>query len=210
MSEKKTGNNKTHTTGRLTQVEKMHPFKTFLFFAMVGSTLIFLSLVFLYAISVSSSGVSQHFQLPRTFTLSTIILLFSSFALSSCLRAFKNDELRDLQISMLSTFILAIAFCITQFIGWKMLADAGYLVISNPGVTFLFIISGFHMLHIVAGLGAFGYLNFQIFHATGNIAKALLFLSDNSNRTKLQLFTIYWHFVDFVWLCVFVMFLFTL
>ena len=91
-----------------------------------------------------------------------------------------------------------------------MLADAGYLVISNPGVTFLFIISGFHMLHIVAGLGAFGYLNFQIFHATSNVAKALLFLSDNSNRTKLQLFTIYWHFVDFVWLCVFVMFLFTL
>ena len=177
---------------------------------MVGSTLIFLSIVFLYAIRVSSSGVSQHFQLPRTFTLSTIILLFSSFALSCCLRAFKSDELRDLQISMLSAFILAIAFCITQFIGWKMLADAGYFVISNPGVTFLFIISGFHMLHIVAGLGAFGYFNFQIFHATGNVAKALLFLSDNSNRTKLQLFTIYWHFVDFVWLCVFVMFLFTL
>lgn len=210
MNEKKTGNSKIQDQRTLSRVERLHPFKTFLFFAMVGSTLVFLTLVFLYAVRVSSTGVSQRFHLPAAFTLSTIILLISSFVMSRCLRAFKTDALRDLQISMLTTLVLAIAFCVTQFMGCKQLADNGYLNIGAPGITFLFVISAFHMLHIIAGLAAFAYINYQVFHATGNLARTLLFLSNQGNRTKIELFTIYWHFVDFLWLCLFLMFLFTL
>lgn len=209
MSTKRTGQ-RTEAESAFQRLEKMHPHKTFLFFAMVGSALTFLALIFLYAIRIADVHVSIDFRFPKIFAVSTVVLLFSSYTLSRCVRAFKSDDMLDLRISLFLTVLLSVVFSCTQIIGWKQLYDAGIFVNDQPGVVFLYIISGLHLVHVLAGIIALSYLNFNVFLASNDIVKQLLYLSSNREKNKIELVSIFWHFVDFVWLFLYFMFLFSL
>src|SRR5688572_5269321 len=80
------------------RMEKFHPFKTLLFFGLVGSTILFLSMAFLYFVTVIRNGTPVNFQLPKAFTVSTIFLLLSSFAISGAVKSFREDEMGKLKL----------------------------------------------------------------------------------------------------------------
>lgn len=209
MSTKRQGQ-KTEAESAFQRLERMHPHKTFLFFAMISSALAFLALIFLYAIRIADVKIAADFKFPKIFMVSTVVLLFSSYTLSRCVRAFKSDEMMDLRISLFLTIVLAATFCCTQFIGWKELYDAGIFVNGQPGVAFLYLISGLHFLHVLGGLTALTYLNFNTALASGDVVKQLLYFSSQREKNKIELVSVFWHFVDFVWLFLFFMFLFSL
>ncbi len=209
MSTKKT-RQKDEAVSAFQRLERMHPHKTFLFFAIIGSVIAFLSLIFLYAIRIADVKMMAGFQIPKLFTVSTIVLLFSSYSLSRCLRAFKNDDLTDLRLSLLATLILGIAFCFSQVIGCLQLYDEGFFVNDQPGVVFLYLISGFHIFHVIGGILAITYLNFNTYMIANDMVKQLMYFSSKREKNKIELVSFFWHFVDFLWLFLFLMFLFSL
>ena len=190
-------------------MEKFHPHKTLLFFGLVGSTVLFLSMTFLYVITVSRSGTPDAFQLPKSFSVSTVFILLSSFSISGAVKAFKNDALLELKISLMSTLAFGMLFCLSQAIGLKIMIDSGYFISSNVGVSYLYVITGMHFLHVAGGMIYLLAISFRVFSSSGDMVKSLLFLSDDYQYTRLQLSTIYWHFVDALWVILFFMFLFS-
>jgi len=191
------------------RVEKLHPYKTFLFFALLGSTIIFLALAFLYSLRIVELNAVENFQMPRAFIVSTILILLSSMSISKLVDNYNADSFSSIKNTLGITLFLAILFTISQVIGWKVMFDEGYFISGQSGISFIYLISGLHLMHVICGIGFIVYLLTGAQKNSNDIVKSLLFFTDKYQKTKLELATIYWHFVDILWLGLFLMFLFT-
>ena len=205
-------NRKTQTDAKSTsgfsRLEKVHPYKTFLFFSLVGSTILFLSMAFLYFLTLSRSGLPPGFHLPKAFSVSTVFLLLNSFCLSHTLKGYKNDSIRQIKQSLYGTLALGFIFCVAQITGWMQLSNSGFFLNTNVGIAYLYVITGLHFLHVAGGMIYLVFLTHNISQVSGDVVKTLLFYTDSFQYTRLQLTSIYWHFVDVLWILLFFMFLF--
>ena len=209
MSDKKTGKASQYLSDK-DVTEAQHPLKTYLFFALVGSSILFLSLVFIYFIWLNHNFDSIVFQMPKSFIVSTVVMITSSFTLSQSLKAFKNDETKQLLITLSLTFFLGILFTGLQIFGWKSLYEKGHFIDGEAGYAFLYVITGLHFLHVVVGLFYLFYLCLKAFDNWNDPIKALVYFSNSFEGLRIDLFTSYWHFVDIMWIVLFFTFLFTL
>lgn len=191
------------------RIEKFHPYKTFLFFGLLGSTVVFMSITFLYLASLSKTLPLENFKLPKAFFLSALLLLFSSFSVSKAVNAFKEDSFKNLLISLGATLILGLAVGISQLYGWKKLFDSGFLLQTHARVSYLYLISGIHFLHIFIGLIFLTAMTVSAYFKSKDPVKSLLYFSNEYQLTKIELVVIFWHFVDFLWMGLFLIFLFT-
>jgi cytochrome c oxidase subunit III len=191
------------------RIERIHPYKTFLFFGLVGSTVLFLSMAFLYLITTSRSITPVEFDFPKIFSVSTMIMLLSSYSLSGAVRAYRDDSFSRLKTAVVGTLLLGLVFCILQAIGWYQMAKAGFFIQSNVGVSYLYIISGIHFVHVIGGMIYLVILATTVYQKSGDVANSLMFLTDEYQLTRIQLITVYWHFVDAIWALLFFMFLFS-
>jgi|CXWJ01.1.fsa_nt_gi cytochrome c oxidase subunit 3 len=204
--------NKTKSSEKLVHQEnaqRFHPYKTFLFFGLLASSVIFLAVSFLYITTASNLPDVQNFQLPKAFTLSTLLMLFSSYTISLSLKSFNNDSFNGLIKSLIVTLSLSLLFCVSQFFGWKEMYDSGFFISSNLGVSYLYIISGLHLLHVLGGLGLLIYATYKCYNKSLDMVDSLLFFSNKMEYIKLELLSIFWHFIDVLWLLLFLLFLCT-
>lgn len=190
--------------------EKMGPQRTFLFFALTGSSVLFLSLVIMFIIWMTYHPPIENLHLPKAFILSTIVLLFSSYLLTLSRQAYKNDNGRVLLLSLSSTLALSAVFIYLQVNGWKDLYDSGHFFDGAAGVTFLYLITGLHFMHVFGGVVYLLYLNLLAFDIWQDPVKSLLYFSNPVEKVRLELFSAYWHFLDGLWLFLFLTFLFML
>jgi cytochrome c oxidase subunit 3 len=206
-------NNKTHKREEkesgFSAIERMHPFKTVMFLGLVGSTVMFLSFSFLYFVTINRSGIPESFVFPKIFTVSTVLMLVSSYFMSGISKAFRNDSVFNLRISLSATLALGTLFCLTQAYGLFQMYEAGFFINSNVGVAYLYVITGIHLLHVAGGIIFLSVLAFDIFFSTGDAVKSLLYFSNGNHLTKLQLASVYWHFIDVLWVLLFFLFLFS-
>jgi cytochrome c oxidase subunit 3 len=190
--------------------ERMGPQRTFLFFALIGSSILFLSLVIMFIIWMSYHPPIENLRMPKAFVVSTIILLFSSYLLTLARRAFQTDNSKTLLISLSSTLVLSAAFTFLQVNGWKELYDSGHFFDGAAGVTFLYLITGLHFVHVFGGIIYLLYLNLVAFDTWQDPVKSLIYFSNPVEGIRLEIFSAYWHFLDGLWLFLFLTFLFTL
>ncbi len=190
--------------------ERQHPYKTYLFFSLIGSSVLFLSLVFMYVIWYNHNNGSIKFVMPKPFIVSTIIMLLSSYSLTHSLKAFKDDQPKIFLLSLSTTLLLGISFAILQVYGWVQLYDSGNFIDGNIGCAFIFVITGLHFLHVVGGLFFLLYLSLKAFDNWNDPIKALVFFSNSYELVRIDIFNSYWHFIDALWIVLFFTFLFTL
>lgn len=191
------------------RMEQFHPYKTLLFFGLVGSTVLFLTMAFIYVVTVNNANTPPTFQLPKVFSVSTILLLLSSFSISGAAKAFRNDAMKELKTSILITLVLGTLFCVSQAWGLKQMIDTGFFMSANVEVSYLYVITGMHFLHVAGGMIHLLMIAFKVNNSSHDMVKSLLFFTDDYQLTRLQLSTIYWHFVDALWVMLFFMFLFS-
>lgn len=209
MSTKKQGQ-RTNRERAFDKIENMHPHKMFLLFATIGSALVFLSLVFLYAVRIIDIKVIAGLSFPKVFSISTVVILISSYTLTRCVSAFKYDNMNQLRVSLFLTFSLSLIFCFMQVIAIRQLYNAGLYINDQPGVVFLYVLTGFHLAHVILGFVALAYLNFNVSIAANDMVKQLLFFSSKREKNKLEIVSFYWHYVDAVWLVLYFLFLFSI
>jgi cytochrome c oxidase subunit 3 len=99
------------------------------------------------------------------------------------------------------TVVLGVGFLVSQLIAWRQLAKQGVYIASNPHSSFFYLFTATHGVHLLGGLTALSYLSLRSRAAlkdksTMAMAKA---------QAKTDAVTIYWHFMDFLWLYLFVL-----
>lgn len=151
-----------------------------------------------YIVSHENSSWQQ-FDVPQAFTFSTYILLASSITMTlGSLFTRKANRLLA-TIFIFSTLILGIIFTYLQWEGWKELVNRGLYAVDprtgsgNNSVSLFYVITGLHVAHVLGGLIALLVTTIR------SAAKKY----SPQNYTGLKLTSLYWHFLDGLWLYLF-------
>ncbi|MEY4905035.1 MAG: hypothetical protein RLZZ292_2850 [Bacteroidota bacterium] len=177
---------------------KIHSWKFGLYVAFAAMIMMFASLTSAYIVR-QAAGNWQEFRLPNLFFINTLVILLSSASLQYSYSSFKKENERDYKLFMLITFVLGITFVVLQYQGWQALTDIGILVNGNPAGSFIYVISGLHVAHVLGGLAA---LTVALSHAFG-----LKFRPTPHRKLRFELTLQYWHFVGLLWLYLIVFFM---
>ena len=191
--------------------KKIHPHKFALRVAMGSISMMFAGLTSGYMVR-QAQGNWRYFNLPPVFTVSTLVIFISSITFIFGLKAFKAGQISRYRGLILITLILGIAFGLLQYFGFyqlyhslpqvsingqKLNEFSAVRVDGNPSESFLFVIAGLHLAHILGGIIALVIVFLRSFFAK----------ADSYNATGLEIVGGYWHFVDALWIYLFVFFL---
>jgi cytochrome c oxidase subunit 3 len=191
------------------RIERLPPLLIGLYLALGASSVLFLVLVVAYASTRAHSGLPPGlYPFPRYFSLSTIVLLLSSYTIGQAPRLYAQDDLASLGRCLGATLLLGCVFAGLQVLGWRELDIQGMLFRGKASGTFVYLITGLHVAHLAAGLLAMLALLVQVLHANRDAVRALVFIRNPYHRRQLRALATYWHFVDVVWVVLFAVFLF--
>jgi cytochrome c oxidase subunit 3 len=166
--------------------------------------LFIVSIIMLFAAFTSAYLVRKaegnwvEFQLPNLFWISTVVLLLSSASMHFALLAAKKDQFNALRISISITFVLGLLFLVLQYFGWVQLVEMNVYFVGNPSGSFVYVLSGLHGLHLISGLIVLIVALIAAFRMKIN-AKAL---------TQIKICSTYWHFLDALWIYLFLFLVF--
>jgi cytochrome c oxidase subunit 3 len=145
-------------------------------------------------IVTKAEGKMQTFTLTPIFYVNTLVLLMSSVTLHLAYLNAKQNKVSRLQGWLFATALLAVAFVFGQVIAWQKLVAQGVYLVGNASGGFLYILTGLHGLHVVAGIVALSVM----------LISAIRLRISNDNLQGLQLFATFWHTMDFLWIYLFV------
>lgn len=175
----------------------VNPKKFILWLFIVSIIMIFASLTSAYLVR-KAEGNWLEFDMPPLFWYSTVILLVSSVTMHAAYWLAKKDNFTGLRIAISITFVLGLAFLVMQFLGWGQLVDRNVYLVGNPSGSFLYILSGLHGAHLISGLIVLIFALVAAFRMKIHATSLL----------QMQIATTYWHFLDGLWLYLFVFLLY--
>ena len=160
-------------------------------------TVLFSLLVIAYADRMSLPDW-RTFRDPGLLWANTALLIVASAAMEWARVSARMGQIRELKIGLVVGSAFAYAFLVGQLLAWQQLAHLGYFAASNPAVSFFYLVTGLHGLHLFGGLIALGRTTNKVWRGDG--AQATL---------GVELCAFYWHFLLVLWLVLFGLLLFT-
>lgn len=197
---------------RFDRIERMPPLLMVLYLVLVAITVMFVMLVAAYiATRLRSGAPTGLLALPRYFSLSTIVLIISSYTMGQAPRLYARDDLGSLARCLGATLLLGCVFAGLQVLGWRELMTQGVPfqgIASSSSGQFIYLISALHVAHLLGGMLFLLALLLRVTHANRDAVRALVFIRNPYHRRQLRLIGTYWHFIDVLWVALFAVFLF--
>jgi cytochrome c oxidase subunit 3 len=124
----------------------------------------------------------------------TICLLSSSITVHAAVSALRKDLRKQCTLWLAATVALGAAFMVTTAMEWRhLIYDVGLTIRTNLFGTTYYSLVGLHATHVVVGLGLL--LTATMFGLSGRLTE--------EHSERLEVLSMYWHFVDAVWVVVF-------
>ncbi len=174
----------------------LQPKKFIVWLFMISSIIFFAGLTSGFIV-YSGDGVGKTLtaSLPKAFLYSTFIILLSSFTLHWSYIQTKRLKYNNQQLGLWITLLLGLVFIATQVYGWYVWINLGVFPINtNASISFVYVFTLFHILHIVAGL---------IILITA-LVSSYSKLPTVINIFRMDIALIFWHFVDILWIYLYV------
>jgi cytochrome c oxidase subunit 3 len=186
------------TTVSSNQRTRIHPHKFTLWIAMGSIVMMFAGLTSAYIVRSNQANWLQ-FSLPNIFWYSTGVIIISSLFMHLSVKSFKAREMKRYRLLITITAFLGILFAVLQLLGFLSLNNHGVQLLgqgSNPSASFLAVIAGLHALHVLGGVIALFIILFKAYSAR----------SKNYSAIPVEVASTYWHFVDVLWIYLFIFF----
>jgi cytochrome c oxidase subunit 3 len=170
--------------------------KMMLWFGIISLIMSFAAWTSAFIVSSTRTDWLKDFQLPNQFVISTVIIFVSSLTFILAKSALKKDNRSLTTVWLLATLVLGVVFIYSQFLGFKQIIDLGYNFTgptSNVTMSYIYLIAMVHILHVVAGLICLLVVIFNHLRQKYNKSKMLGF----------ELATTFWHFIDILWVYLF-------
>lgn len=171
-----------------------------LWIGMITMVMLFASLTSAYVVR-QEKGDWLKFELPQLFYISTAIIIISSVTMNWALSSAKKNDLRTLKLAAFLTLVLGLSFIVCQFKAWGALVDQKIFFAgkySNASGSFLYALTGLHMAHLIGGILAVLVV----------LVKSLMNRYNSENLLGIRLCAIFWHFLDGLWIYLFLFLLF--
>lgn len=172
-------------------------YKLILLFAMVSMMMMFAGLTSAFVVSKSRVDWLKDFELPTAFYLSTIVIIASSVTFHLAKKSIQKDNKSATTTFLFATLALGILFVILQFVGFDQIVKAGHYFTGSESsitTTFLYVVAIVHLAHLAGGLISLIIIIYNHFKQKYNSSQTL----------GIELGAMYWHFLDFLWLYLFV------
>lgn len=182
-----------------TQRKKIHPHKFTLWVALGSIIMMFAGLTSAFIVKGGQPNWVT-VEMPMVFYYSTGVILLSSLTIQLALKSFKERSMRQYRRLVTVTAALGMIFVALQVIGFEQLWDRGIDFRGSGAGQFLYIIFGLHALHVLGGVVALLVMFIRAYSSKVR----------NYNPVSIELASTYWHFVDLLWIYLFVFFMFSL
>ncbi len=169
--------------------------KPLLWIGIVSIVMLFAGLTSAYVVR-ADNGNWLVFQLPSIVFVSTAIIVTSSITMFIAQQAIKKDNYQVTAIALFLTLALGFGFFFSQIQAWKELTSQGIYALgskSNASGSFLYLIAFLHICHMIGGLIAL----------IVSLTKCLLKKYSSADYLGIELTAIYWHFLDLLWVYLF-------
>lgn len=166
--------------------------------------LFIITIIMLFASQTSAYLVRRaegnwvEFDIPQIFWFSTLVLLISSVSMHFSLVSARKNNQGMLKLAVAITFIFGIAFLFMQYLGWQDLQQQGVFLKGNPSGSFFYVFTGLHMAHLLLGLG----------FLAATFIMAFLMKVNPKNTLIVEVSATAWHFLDLLWVYLFVFLLY--
>ncbi|MFD2892554.1 heme-copper oxidase subunit III [Flavobacterium chuncheonense] len=180
---------------------KGRAYKMMLVFGMISILMIFAGLTSAYVVSKSRPDWLSDFVLPSAFLFSTLAMIMSSATFYMALRSVRNNNRSMATVMLWVTLVLGALFVVLQFKGFGQVIANGYFFTgseSNVTTSFLYIVVLVHLLHLLGGFISLLVVIYNHYKQKYNSVQTL----------GIELSAMYWHFMDFIWVYLFLFFYF--
>jgi cytochrome c oxidase subunit 3 len=167
---------------------------TWVFLASIA--MLFTSLSSAYIVRAASAGDWYPLTMPRAILVSTAILLITSGTFEMAKRKANADLRSDYLKWLLATAVFGVAFLGSQIVAWRQLAAQGIFLTSNPHSSFFYLLTATHGLHLLGGLLAIAFLLIRSLQSR---------VISERRRAATDAVSIYWHFMDALWIYLFLL-----
>ncbi|MDT0555222.1 cytochrome c oxidase subunit 3 [Patiriisocius hiemis] len=175
--------------------------KMMLWFGIISLSMSFAGLTSAYVVSSERKDWLTDFQIPQAFYISLVAILLSSVTVHFAKKAILNGNNKNGMALLVSTFILGVGFVVLQFIGFSQIIENGYYFTGSESsitTSFIYLVVLMHLAHILVGLICLLVVIYN--HAKGKYI--------NGKILGVELAATFWHFVDILWIYLFLFFYF--
>ncbi|PPK85915.1 cytochrome c oxidase subunit 3 [Neolewinella xylanilytica] len=183
-----------------------HPKNIYLSLLLFSLSMLFLAMTAAFVYTRIQSDLPP-IRLPILFLANTVILLASSYTMVRARKAYLADDTGGYQRMLWFTFYLSLLFMVMQGIAWYQLFNQQIYITSDNSAGYLYVISALHFAHVIGGLPFLGLFLYRARKYMREPVSVLVYFSDPDKRLNLRLLTIYWHFLDALWIYLVVFFL---
>ena len=148
----------------------------------------FMALASSYIVRKGLGNDWQRTPMPPVVWFNTTILLISSVTIAVARKKLEGGEWEAFRSWWWVTTGLGLLFLAGQILAWRQLAAAGMLLATNPSSSFFYLLTAAHGAHLAGGIFALFYVTFRQWKR-----------SRISQATAAELTSIYWHFMDGLW-----------
>lgn len=183
------------TTTEDYKVKSARSKKMLLWFAMISMVMVFAALTSAYVVSKSRADW-RPIDLPSSFMVSTVLMLVSSVTFHFVKKMVEAGKRTAATGLLLATLVLGIAFVYFQFEGFNQLFENGLFPAGSYAtitVSFLWVLVLAHLGHLFGGMISLLVIIYNHFKQKYGPAQTL----------GIELGAIFWHFLDFLWLYLF-------
>lgn len=174
--------------------------KPMLWISMISMVMFFAGLTSAYVISMKRDDWVD-FDLPDAFYISTFLIVASSFTLFLSQWFLKQDKRQLSLLLLVLTFFLGVGFVWEQYVGFNQLKSIGLFFTgpeSTVSTSFIIGITFIHVLHLLAGVIVLLVVIYNHFK----------YRYKSDDMLGFELGAIFWHFVDILWIYLFLFFYF--
>ncbi len=170
--------------------------KMMLWFGIISLIMSFAAWTSAYIVSSKREDWLKNFELPNAFLISVGIIVVSSATFIMAKQALKRNKMQLVTIWLFVTLALGIAFIYNQFVGFGEIITAGYNFTgptSNVTMSYVFLIAAVHIAHVAVGLICILVVIYNHFKQKYG----------SENMLGFELAANFWHFVDILWVYLF-------
>ena len=175
--------------------------KMMLWFGMISLTMSFLGITSGYIVSKERADWLTDFQIPEAFYISLFIILSSSITFYFAKKYVIAQQKKQGMIFLIITFLLGIIFIILQFKGFSEIISSGYFFTGSESTittSFIYLVVLLHLTHMVAALISVLVVIYNHYKQRYTIG----------NTVGIEIAATFWHFVDVLWIYLFLFFYF--
>jgi cytochrome c oxidase subunit 3 len=162
---------------------------------LIGISMMFLALTSAYIVNQARFFPIE---LPPVLWLNTAVMLASSATVELARRSLRRRVEGAFNRWLMVTMALGLVFLLGQLMAWRQLVASGFYLNTNRHSGYTYLLTGLHGLHLVGGLLALAYVRLR----------ARWDWTALRRRVSVDATALYWHFLDGLWVYLFILLFF--